>query len=309
MSWSVDPELAELASLGTPTVHTDPELARGDLLEAFTQFATMPDLSGVEVEQLEVPGPPDGPDVAVRVYRPTGGAPSGVVLCFHGGGFYRGNMDAEHGSCVEIAREVGVVAVSVGYRLAPEHPYPAALDDCYAALEWVASTDEFGVESSWLGVQGASAGANLAAALCLRARDGGGPRIDHQFLAIPELDHRLATPSMRTFIDTPVWTRDMAAQSWAWYLRALDGDVPAYASPSLADDLSGLPSAYISVAELDPMRDEGIAYASALLAAGVPVELHCYPGTFHGSTLAADAEVSRRQQQERIDVLRREVRR
>jgi acetyl esterase/lipase len=156
-------------------------------------------------------------------------------------------------------------------------------------------------------VAGASAGGGLAAALALLARDLGGPSLCFQMLQIPELDDRLETPSMRKFVDSPLWNRPLAVESWKAYLGARYGtaDVPAHAAPSRAADLGGLPPAYISTAENDPLRDEGIAYALGLLQAGVSVELHQFPGTFHGSALVTTAAVSRRAQLEAALVLRR----
>jgi acetyl esterase/lipase len=140
----------------------------------------------------------------------------------------------------------------------------------------------------------------------LLARDRGGPPVCFQFLGIPELDHRLGTTSMRTFVDTPMWNRPGAIKSWEMYLGPdHDGPVSPYASPALATDLSGLPPAYVTTMEFDPLRDEGILYALRMLEAGVSVELHSYPGTFHGSALIPVADVSRRSNAELMAVLRR----
>jgi acetyl esterase/lipase len=247
------------------------------------------------------------------VYRPkpagaAGALPVPGVLFIHGGGFIIGSVEAEHIGAALVAADAGAVVVSVDYRLAPEHPYPAALHDCYAALAYL--HDEaaaLGVDPARVAVAGASAGGGLAAAVALLARDLGGPPLCFQMLQIPELDDRLETPSMRRFVDSPLWNRPLAVESWTAYLGGLWGspDVPAYAAPSRATDLAGLPPAYISTAENDPLRDEGIAYASGLLQAGVSVELHQFPGTFHGSALVTTAAVSRRAQHEAALVLRR----
>ena len=149
-------------------------------------------------------------------------------------------------------------------------------------------------------------GGGLAAATALLARDLGGPPVCFQMLHIPELDDRLETPSMRAFVDSPLWNRPLAVQSWKAYLGGLSGaaDVPPYAAPARATDLAGLPPAYVSTAENDPLRDEGIIYALRMLQAGVSVELHQFPGTFHGSALVTTAAVSRRAQREAAGVLR-----
>ena len=152
---------------------------------------------------------------------------------------------------------------------------------------WVhANAERLELDPTRIAIGGGSAGGGIAAGLALMARDRGGPAICFQFLMIPELDHRLETPSMRQFDDTPMWNRHAAEQSWRWYLGSdHDGDVSPYASPAIAADLSGLPPAYVSAMEFDPLRDEAIHYALRLLEAGVSVELHSYPGTFHGSAL------------------------
>ncbi len=225
----------------------------------------------------------------------------------HGGGFVIGSVEAEHAGAALTAIDTGAVVVSVDYRLAPEHPYPAGVHDCYAALSYLhAEADALGVDPARVALSGASAGGGLAAATALLARDRGGPPVCFQLLAIPELDDRLQTGSMQTFVDSPLWNRPLAVQSWQAYLGPLYGsaDVPAYAAPARADDLAGLPPAYISTAENDPLRDEGITYAQRLLQAGVSVELHQFPGTFHGSALVTSAAVSKRAQRESALVLR-----
>jgi acetyl esterase/lipase len=167
--------------------------------------------------------------------------------------------------------------------------------------------DELGIDRERLAVNGGSAGGGLAAGLALLARDRSGPTLCFQYLGIPELDDRLETPSMVRFVDTPVWSRPAAERSWQWYLGDAAGtdDVSPYASPARATDLAGLPPAYISTMEFDPLRDEGIRYALGLLEAGVTVELHSFPGTFHGAAVVADAAVIRREATERLTVWRR----
>jgi acetyl esterase len=252
----------------------------------------------------------DGHPVQLRIVAPAARAPTvGALLFLHGGGFVLGDVDDLTGPA-EIAEHAGVVVVSVGYRLAPEHPYPAALDDCYAGLCWTrAHAGELGADSARIAVGGISAGAGLAAALALLARDRGGPAIAFQLLDIPVLDDRLVTPSMQAFTDTPLWNRENARRSWAAYLGAEhDGEPPAYAAPARATDLRGLPPAYVVTCEFDPLRDEGIAYANRLMQAGVPTELHSYPGTFHGSgSVGAGTAISDRMTADRLQALRRAV--
>lgn len=308
-AYGFDPELAEFAELmsAMPPM-SDVQAARALILEFVGPLNAGLDTSALDVDDRTIPGPPDAPDVAVRVYRPRGFAPPvPAVLKIHGGGFVTGSIDTEHGMDVDLCRELGVVVVSVDYRLAPEHPFPAALDDCYAALVWLhGEAQALGIDPTRIAVKGGSAGGGLAAALTLLARDRGGPPICFQCLSAPELDDRLETESMRQFVDTPVWNRPSAEQSWAWYL----GDVPRdqishYAAPARATSLAGLPPAYVATMQFDPMRDEGILYALRLLQDGVSVELHSTAGTFHGSQVVADAEVTKRENAEMMVVLRR----
>ncbi|WP_420880829.1 alpha/beta hydrolase [Rhodococcus sp. (in: high G+C Gram-positive bacteria)] len=240
---------------------------------------------GMAVVDRPVPGPAGAPDVPVRIYTPGGTATgTGALVWFHGGGYVFGEIAASERACVEIADVVGCVVVSVEYRLAPEHPYPAGLDDCFAALTWVADHgDELGVDPERLAIGGVSAGAGLAAGLALRARDESGPRLVYQLLDNPMLDDRMETVSIREFTDTPLWTHGQAILGWDFYLGGRSTETPPYAAAARATDLSGLPPAWISANELDPLRDEAIEYALRLMRAGVPVELHHRPGTFHGS--------------------------
>ena len=236
-----------------------------------------------------------GPEVRVRVYIPHAlQRPLPGVLYLHSGGFVLGSIEGEHAGAASLALGAGAILVSVGYRLAPEHRYPAAVDDCYAALCWMAErADELGIDAERIAVAGSSSGACLAAALTLRARDRGGPRICFQLLNAPVLDDRLETPSMTAFTDTPVWDRQSAFLSWRHYLGERD-DVPCYAAPARATDLSRLPAAYIATSQFDPLRDEGILYGLRLLQAGVAAEIHNFAGAYHGSEIVGTAEVSRR---------------
>ena len=308
----LDPELAGVVDLMPVLDLDDPVQARASFDAIILEISRdIPGMETLEIEDRTVPGSEGDPDVAVRVYRPRAATPGTLapgVLAIHGGGFIIGSVDAEHAGSAAMALGAGAVVVAVEYRLAPEHPYPAGLHDCYAALTWLhAESGALGVDPARVAVAGASAGGGLAAATALLARDRGGPPVCFQMLQIPELDDRLDTPSMRAFTDTPLWSRPLAVKSWAAYLGQLSGspDVPSYAAPARAEDLSGLPPAYLSTAENDPLRDEGITYALRMLQAGVSVELHQFPGTFHGSALVTTAAVSRRAQAETAVVLRR----
>jgi acetyl esterase/lipase len=295
----MDPELEAFVPLLPRLDLSDPITARKGYAELATSRAA-PATTDMEIEDRTVPA---DPDVPVRVYRPRQGH-GGAVVWLHGGGWVVGDLDTEHAWAARVAAASGAAVVSVGYRLAPEHRFPAALDDAYAVLTWTAEhAAELGIDPERIAVAGHSAGANLAAALALRARDERGPSIRFQVLNEPSLDDRQETWSARHFTDTPWWNRDHVTAAWRHYL----GSAPAtpYAAPARATDLSGLPPAYIATAEFDPNRDEDIAYAVRLLQAGVSVDLHQWPGTFHGSQAILSAAVSQRQITELGAALRR----
>ncbi len=313
MSYNYDSELASLleflpdVSLGI----NEPVKARASFLALVAQLNADIDQHGVTIDNLTIPGPTGAPDVSIRIYSPEKlKQAQPAILHIHGGGFVIGNLDSELGSCVALCRNLGVVVLSVGYRLAPETPYPGPLEDCYSALEWLTNNStQLSIDCARIAVFGQSAGGGLAAATCLLARDRKGPKICFQYLGIPELDDRLQTLSMHRFVDTPMWNRPNAELSWEFYLgehyhRGAD-DVPYYAAPARAEDLSGLPPAYISTMEFDPLRDEGVQYALRLMQAGVATELHSFPGTFHGSALFSTAQISQRESAEMFTVLRR----
>ncbi len=271
-----------------------------------------PDRDDVEKEDRYVPGPEAAPQVPVRIYRPVSDTREArpAVFEIHGGGFVMGSIEMMDPWCQRVAAEADAIVVSVEYRLAPEDPFPAGLEDCYAALLWTAkNASALGIDPARIAIAGQSAGGGLAAATALMTRDRGGPELCFQLLEIPELDDRLDTPSMRQFDDTPLWNRPNAVWSWRHYLGAdHEGEVSHYAAPARAKDLSALPPAYLSTMEFDPLRDEGILYAQRMLQAGVSVELHSFPGTFHGSALIAAAHVSQRGSDEVIGVLTRRLR-
>jgi acetyl esterase/lipase len=307
VTYAYDPELAPIVPTLPGSDFRDPVAARQSIAQLIAQFAGDVDLSGLAISDLAVPGPPASPPVTVRVYQPNEQAPpTAALLYIHGGGFVLGSIETEHMAAATLAKALGAVIASVEYRLAPEHPFPAGIDDCYAALVWLhANAEKLGVDPDHIGVYGASAGGGLAAGLALYARDHGGPALCFQFLGIPELDDRLETASMRAFTDTPLWNRPNAELSWRYYLGEHSSEVSPYAAPARATDLTGLPPAYVSTMEFDPLRDEGIIYALGMLEAGVQVELHTFPGTFHGSSIVPTAAVSQRVAAEQIVALRR----
>jgi acetyl esterase/lipase len=242
-------------------------------------------VGGVEVLDRTVSGPVG--EIPVRVYRPTAGGPAAraLVVDFHGGGFVFGDLRMADWMCSSVAATVGAVVVSVDYRLAPTHPFPAAVDDCYTALTWAAeNAADLGAAPAGeataprIGVMGESAGGNLSAVMCLLARDRGGPQISHQALLYPATDMTTVhATAAKTLILT---TAEMLAFK-RLYLNDADPADPR-ASPLLAADHTGLPPALIQVAEHDPLRDDGLRYAAALRSAGVPVRLTEYVGMPHG---------------------------
>lgn len=314
MTYAYDPELAPLLDLLPDSSEldiSDPAASREGFRQLIAALNAELDSSGVIAENLEIPGPEGAPAVPLRLYRPEQRADTvPALLHIHGGGFVIGDLDSELGICLALCRNLGIVVVSVDYRLAPETPYPGGLEDCFCALNWLhGQAEELGVDPERIGLFGQSAGGGLSAATALLARDRGGPAVCFQYLGIPELDDRLETPSMRQFVDTPMWHRPNAELSWDFYLgeqyrRGAD-NVPYHAAPARAQDLAGLPPAYISTMEFDPLRDEGVQYALKLMQAGVATELHSFPGTFHGSSMFAHTQVSQREAAEMFAVLRR----
>ncbi len=260
--------------------------------------ARQPVVEDVEVrdERISRPG---GVSTGVRIYRPAGlPGQAPALLYIHGGGMVLGEVSHFDAQCAEMAAGAGCVVASVDYRLAPEHPYPAGLEDCYAAASWLHRESEvLGIDHRRIAIGGTSAGGGLAAGLALLARDRGEFAVLFQFLEAPMLDHRNVTASSHYMTHPKVWNREANETAWNAYLGP-DGHatgVPGYASPAIADDLVGLPPVYLCVSALDLFVDECIAYAARLISADVAVELHVYPNGFHGSPRALpSAPISRR---------------
>jgi acetyl esterase/lipase len=309
----LDPEIAAVLQQMPPLFDADTDLLEirrnAEQMVADTAEQIPPPNPAVVRKDRIVPGQDGASDVRVCVYQAAerNGSPVPAFLWIHGGGFFLGTMIDNEAFCEQVALETGALVVSVDYRLAPEHPFPAALEDCYAALKWLVSASvELHVDTRRIAVGGVSAGGNLAAATALMARDCGGPALCYQFLLVPALDDRHLTPSSREVTDLRVWNRSVSLKAWAAYLAGSDDVVSPYAAPARASDLSNLPPAYIYVEEQDLLRDEDIVYANRLMHAGVATELHIYPGTFHGSyAFAPTAAVSQRAVCEHLSTLKR----
>jgi acetyl esterase/lipase len=255
---------------------------------------------------------PGDPAVPVRVHRAAD--VSGALPCvysIHGGGYVLGSYTMDDAAFDSWCPKLGIVGVSVEYRLAPETPYPGPLEDCYTGLKWVYDhADELGVDRDRIGISGISAGGGLAAALGLLARDRGEVPLAFQLLNCPMLDDRQQTASSQ-LDGLAVWSRDTNTFGWRCYLGDLYGtdEVPYTAAPARCQDLSGLPPAFVSVGTVDGFRDEDIDYAVRLNQAGVPCELHVYPGASHGYQIAVDSALVRQSNRDVLDWLARQVRR
>jgi acetyl esterase len=269
------------AALNLPPTETmTPEEARAAMRARTAGLGPVQAVARVDEHRVPV----RGGEITVRTYRPDGPAPRPALVFFHGGGFVIGDLATHDGIARALANASGSVVASVDYRLAPEHRYPVAAEDAFAATAWVArEAERLGVDPARLAVGGDSAGGNLATVVALMARERGGPALRFQLLVYPVTRHGFETPSYEEFAEGYLLTREAMRWFWNHYL----GDRPAagrdpYASPLLCPDLAGLPPALVMTAEYDPLRDEGEAYGERLRAAGVPVTVSRYPGMIHG---------------------------
>jgi acetyl esterase/lipase len=277
--------------------------------EAMLSGIEIPDNPNVTSSDRTVPGPEGDPDISVRVYRPVNASGTLPGIFFiHGGGMILGNVDGEDPVATMICDQVGAVVVSVEYRLAPEHPHPAPVEDCYAGLVWMAkNAAELGFDPHKLAIYGGSAGGGLTIATALLARDRGGPALAFMMPIYPMIDDRNETASSHEIVDIGIWDRAGNIEAWQWYLGGKEPD--QYAAPARAADLAGLPPSYIDVGTVDLFRDEDIAFAQRLMQAGVPTELHIHPGSYHAAeTFAAGSAMSNRIWALRIEALRRALR-
>jgi acetyl esterase len=280
---ALDPQvnkiLQETAALGLPAYQDlSPAEARKQMLVLAPPVDPL--LSVKRVEDRIIPGP-DG-EIAIRLYYPLGDPPFAILVFFHGGGWVIGDLDTHHGVCHALAKTSGCLVVAVDYRLAPEHRYPAAVEDAYAAVTWVAENSA-GIQAdpNRLAVGGDSAGGHLAAVVALMARDLKGPRIDLQILIYPITDYNFNTPSYIENKEGYMLTRDLMKWFWNHFIEDQSQANDPYVAPLRAENLGDLPPALIITAEYDPLRDEGEAYGKRLQKAGVKVTLSRYPGMIH----------------------------
>lgn len=313
-----DPELAEALARMQAAGDGTPVLSLQTLAAARAAMA-LPDggLAAaigdrrIDYKERGVPGPPGAPDLTVLILRPRElTAPVPVIYSIHGGGMMVGNRYTELPRLVSMAEDLGIVVISPEYRLAPEHPYPAGVEDCFAGLCWAAEH----VGDTIL-VMGGSAGGGLAAAVAMLARDRGGPALVGQALLCPMIDDRNDSPSTLQYADLGMWTRASNALGWSCLLGSQrrtvpDYAVPDYAAPARAAELGGLPPAYIEVGEAEIFRDEDVAYCAGLWRAGVSAELHVWARAYHGFDLyAPGSEVTAAALAARSSWLRRQFRR
>ena len=308
-SWQLDtminPEMRDDFAALQPNDYTDFETRRQALTPDPSKLPTDPQ---VTVNDVMIIGA-GVPDLRVRIYRPTTKLKEYPAILFtHGGGHIMGNPELYEGLLLQLARELDCIVVAPDYRLSPENPYPADLDDCYAALKWMTDRKKsrLPIDKDRVAVVGDSAGGGLAVAVAMRARDDKkGPKVCFDLPLYPQLDYTDTTDSSYQITDHRVWNRDANEFAWRAYLNNRLTNVEPYASPAHAEDLSGMPPTYIMIGTLDMFRDEAIDYAQRLMTAGVPVELHVYPGLTHAfNTVFPNNPLSVRVTKEYIDALK-----
>jgi acetyl esterase/lipase len=315
MGSELDPEVAQALAPIFEAMAGSPPLATGDVetrrvaVEGLisTFFSAMPAPDDVKVTEYEAASH-DGFQVPLRLYTKDGAAPGPLVVYLHGGGMIMGSVELYDRLVRYLTSTSGVTMLAPDYRLAPEHPDPSPVEDCYAGLKWAAEhAAEHGIDPNRIGVAGDSAGGGLAAGVALLARDRGGPALARQILIYPMLDDRNTTPRA----DAPgvmLWSYDDNITGWDALLGAKRGgdDVSPYAAPARAESLAGLAPAYVMVGDLDIFRDEDIAYVARMTSSGVPVEFHLVPGAPHGFDFAAqDSEISKRAYADEIRAFRK----
>jgi len=307
----VDPELVAILDQ-LPSIELNEAIIKQ--VRTMTQrLSDLPLFPGIEVTEHFVPGPEGAPEVRVLLYQPTTEIrPVPALLWMHGGGYVMGSPEQEDLMVKKVVSVLGCVAVSVGYRLAPETHHPGPVEDCYAALKWLHThTSKLGVDPARIALVGSSAGGGLAAALGLLARDRGEIPLAFQLLIAPMLDDRtciMAEP--HPYTGEFIWTREANRFGWTSLLGQEPGgpDVSPYAAAARAEDLEGLPPTFINVGALDLFLEEDLEFARRLTRAGVPTEFHIYPGAYHGFRMVADAQVTQIAARDQLTALKRALR-
>jgi acetyl esterase len=270
--------LDQMAAADQPPIHEQTPAEARAAMGALAAMGQYPD-ELASITDLSIPGPAG--EIPARAYRPQSAEPLPALVYIHGGGWVIGDIESHDSICQQLSTQIPAVVVSVDYRLAPEHPYPAALQDCFAATRWVhGHGSDLGADSSRLAVAGDSAGGNLAALVCVKARDEGGPALAFQLLVYPATDLTNSYPSYEENGEGYLLTKDSMRWFVDHYISEADRKNPD-ASPMYVEDLSGLPPALVITAEFDPLRDEGEAYAARLREAGVPAIATRYDGMIH----------------------------
>jgi len=312
----IDPEILPALQMMAGPPMTEELLRASRTAPPMFEMPSLTELIGeraIEWEDRTIPGQPGGPDLEITVIRPAGVTTRVPGLYnIHGGGMVTGTKEMDNLRLIELVDELGVAAVNVEYRLAPEHPYPAGVEDIYAGLEWTAAhAAELGIDPDRLVVMGGSAGGGFSAAVSLMARDRRGPAIAGQLLLCPMLDNTNSTIAARQYAAPALaaWSLENNLLAWRMVLGeelAYSPDAPAYAAPTRASDLSALPPAFIEVGAAEMFRDEDVEFASRIWATGGHAELHVWAGAYHGfDVFAPDSALARAAKASRSSWLRR----
>jgi triacylglycerol lipase len=307
----VDPELLELLDT-LPSFELSHDVLPAMRSRVFPADEDPNDLAKVDTEIRTIPGPKGAPDVSIAVIKPKkADGLVGAIVHMHGGGYVMGSVEQFMPGIRMLAARLGCVIVSVDYRVAPETVFPGAIEDCYAALAWTfQNAKALGIDDKRIGVSGESAGGGLAAALALLARDRGEYKLAFQNLIYPMVDDRTgATTEPHAYTGEFVWSPSSNVFGWTAILGKPAGsdDVSHYAAAARAADLSNLPPTFIACGSIDLFIEENLEYARRLMRAGVPVELHVYPGAFHGFQRAVTARVAQDAARDRFQALKRAV--
>ena len=309
---ALDPELAALQVMMPRIDVEDYDAARRTEEHIVREMRGTDGAREVDAVDLTCPAP-HRRSVSIRMYRPRAASSVGemlpTLLFIHGGSFVTGGLHSEDSRCERYAVDVGCAVVALDYRLAPEHRFPAGLDDCHLVLTWLVEHAEgLGLDPSRIAVGGLSAGGALAAGLAARLRDEDGPQVSLQLLLFPALDAGAGTVSARTFTDTPILTSRSVHSMWRMYLGGPfpdpDAEPPPYASPAHLPSVAGLPPVFLCTAEFDPLRDEAMRYAEQLVQGGVPVDFRLYARTFHSFDSFEAARLAQSARRDQVDALR-----